>query len=343
MYTILDIAQKAGVSHSTVSRVLNNKFIRCTPQTREKILRIAADNDYRPNTSARNLKTQSYQTIGFLAYDITDMFAVDCIRPIEEALARRDFQALWVSAKLHGSGGQPDLLRKVRGLPIDGLIVLEADNLIPDVELLKLHARDGMRLSTLIRMVPGGHISSVTLDNAHGIRLMMDHLTGLGHRELAFLPDARRHQGAKVRFDTYKALLRRRKLPLREEWWEPTEGTIEEGYAATKRLLGRKHRPTAIIAFNDLAAFGCIRACKDENVSVPEEISVAGFDDISIAAHYNPSLTTISSNYSLLAKSAVDQILAMVERRGGLFEADHVVVKPELRVRESTASPRRST
>ena len=345
MYTILDIARKAGVSHSTVSRILNKKFIRCKQQTRDKILRIAAELNYYPNISARNLKTRAYHAIGFLAYDITDMFAVDCIRAIEETLAPTDYRALWISAKLHRTENQSDLLKELHGLPIDGLIVIESDNLIADVELLRIHARDRMRISTLIRKIHGGHICSVTLDDALGIKLLVDHLVGLGHRELAFLPDVQMHPGPMVRFKTFKNLLREYNLPIREEWWQPTDATVEksnaveEGFAATKRLLNNKFRPTAIIAFNDLAAFGCIRACKEQGIPVPEKISVAGFDDISMAAHYNPSLTTISSNYPVLAKSAVAQMLSMIEHRRELFEADHVVVKPELVVRESTAAP----
>ena len=338
-YTILDIAQQAGVSHGTVSRVLNNRNIRCRPETRKRILRIAQELNYQPNASAQSLKTQTYHTIGFLAYDITDMFVVDCIGAIEETLVNTAYRALWLSARLHASEKQSDLLKKLRSLPIDGLIVLESDQLISDVELLTLHARDQMRVSTLIRKLQGGHLSSVTLDNALGIQLLVEHLVGLGHREIGFLHDAKARAGATVRFETFKKLLQEKKLPLREECWQPTGGTVEEGFRAAKKLLACASHPTAIIAFNDLAAFGCIRACKEQKIAVPERMSVAGFDDIRMSGHYNPSLTTIWSDYPALAKSAVNQMISMIEGRWELFKAEHVVVKPSLVARESTAPP----
>lgn len=338
--TILDIAKRAGVSHGTVSRVLNHKFIRCREQTRQEILRIAAELNYQPNQSARSLKTKTYNTIGFLSYDITDAFVVDCIGAIEEYLAHTNYRALWLSAKVHASKNRKDLLDKLRSLPIDGLIVIEADRLISDVELLTLHAREQMRITTLIRKTEGGHLSSVTLDNATGSRLLFGHLfLELGHRGIGFLYDANLHPGAITRFETYKRLVQESDLPVRKDWILPTDGTVEGGYNAAKKLLSCAARPTAIIAYNDLSAFGCIRACVERGVRVPQTISVAGFDGIQMAAHYNPSLTTVASDYRALAKSAVNQMISVIEGRWELFQSEHVVVQPKLVIRESTSPP----
>lgn len=339
--TILDIADRAGVSHGTVSRVLNAKYIRCKEQTRQKILRIAAELNYQPNSSARSLKTRSYKTIGFVSYDITDAFVVDCIGAIEEYLASTEYRALWLSARFHTAETGSDLFTTLRGLPIDGLIVLESNLLISDVELLTLHVRDRMRICTLARKIEGGHISSVTLDNVIGIKQMAGHLIDHGHREIAFLWDVKNHPGAVARFETFKRILTEKQLPIRNEWFVPTDGTIEGGYRAARKLLSQRKLPTAIIAYNDLSAFGCIRACVKLGSSVPQDISVAGFDDIRIAARYNPSLTTIASDYRSLAQATVRQMISLIEADWELFRVNHVVIEPKLVIRESTAPPPR--
>ncbi|MEK7139252.1 MAG: LacI family DNA-binding transcriptional regulator [Patescibacteria group bacterium] len=201
--TILDIAKLAGVTHGTVSRVLNDKPINCREAVRKKILRIAEDLNYRPNLAAQTLKTQHHNAIGIMAYDITDAFEVDCIGALETSLVNTRYRAYWLSAGLHAARGNEDLLEKLRKLPIDGLIVLATESLVSDGELLALHAQDHIRITTMIRKIDGGHLSSVTLDNAMGIQLLVEHLIALGHQKLGFCHDTRNHQGAVIRFKTF--------------------------------------------------------------------------------------------------------------------------------------------
>ncbi len=319
--------------------MLNNKSIRCQEQTRQRILKIAEELNYQPNLSARALKTRIYNAIGCLVYDITDAFVVECIGAIESHLAATNYRALWLSAALHASEKQEDLLAKVRSLSIDGLIVLESESLIADTQLLKLHGRDQMRISTLIRKIEGGHISSVTVDSTAGVRLLVGHLVELGHRELGFCYGPENHPGAIFRFEQFKRLIQEKNLPANSEWFWPADGTVEGGYHAAKQILNCAQKPTAIIAHNDLAAFGCIRACVERGFTVPRQISVAGFDDIRMAGHYNPNLTTVRSDYPALAKAAISQMVSMIEGNWGLFQAEHIVIKPQLVVRESTAIP----
>jgi DNA-binding LacI/PurR family transcriptional regulator len=335
--TIVDIAQRAGVSHGTVSLVLNNKAIRCRKHVREKILRIARELNYQPNLSAKALKTRRHFTICFLVYDITDAYVVECIGAIESYLATTEYRSLWIS--IQGSQSPGQLIEKLRNQPMDGLVVLQSESFISDSDLLTLHGRDQMRICTLDRMVEGGHISSVTKDNAAEVRLILNHLDELGHRRIGFLYGSQNHPGANLRFDNFKRQLQERHLPVHYEWFLNSEGTVDCGYQAAKQILQSEKLPTAIIAHNDLAAFGCIRAIIQKGFTVPQKISVAGFDDIRYAAYYNPSLTTIRSDYPALAKAAVDQMIKMIENDSKLFVARHVVVPPTLCVRESTAGP----
>lgn len=337
----MDIARRAGVSHGAVSRVLNNKYIRCGKRTRDRILQIARELNYQPNPSAKALKTSRHFTISFLAYDITDAYVVECIGAIEAYLASTNYRSLWISASILGLKSPEQLLEKARNLPTDGLIVLESQSFISDLALLTLHGRDQMRICTMVRKIEGGHISSVTTDSAHEVELVVNHLAQLGHHEIAYCYGPENHPGTMVRLNAFQRLLKERRLPIQAEWFLPSEGTVEGGYRAAKQILQCRTRPTAIVAHNDLAAFGCIRAAVEQGVAVPNQMSVAGFDDIRVAAYYNPSLTTIRPDYPALAKAAVDQMIMMIETNSKLFDAKHVVVQSQLCARESTAAASR--
>ncbi len=337
--TISDVARKAGVSYGTVSRVLNGKYIRCQPDTRKRILKIAEELKYRPNLLARALQSQTYHTIGILGRDITDAFFVEIIGAIEAYLTKTNYRGIWLSAVHYASENRETLLEEIRGLPIDGLIVSELESLISDAQLLQLHGRDQMRISTIIRKTGGGHLSSVTLDTAMGVKLLLDYLADLGHREFGFCYGPESLEGSVIRFQTFTRLLEERNLPVIREWFCPSEGTTEGGFRATKQILTCTKKPTAIIAHNDLVAFGCIRACMENGFSVPRQISVAGFDNLRMSALFYPSLTTTAIDYELLAKSAIDQTIAMIEGNWELFRAEHHVIQPELVVRESTRPP----
>jgi DNA-binding LacI/PurR family transcriptional regulator len=333
----LDVGRRAGVSHGTVSRVLNNQPIRVSDKTRQRVLRVAQELGYVPNRAAQFLKTGRTGSITVIAYDITDAFVVECIRHMEAVLAQTNYRARWISCSRAPGQSSSEFMASLHAMPMDGLVVVESGRIISDSDILRFHAQSELQVLTLYRQIKGGHISSLVLNNELGTRLIMQHLLSFGHSRIGFCRDKHNHEGAMIRENTYRTMMSESGLAIRRDWVSDSAGSFEGGYEAATRILQSAHRPTAIFCFNDLSAFGAIRACIQCGLRVPEDVSVAGFDNVQMAACYNPSLTTIETNYEEVGRLAIQTLISQIEQEAPLFEATQIVVDPKLVVRESTA------
>ncbi len=334
--TLLDVGRRAGVSHGTVSRVLNNQPIRVSEKTRQRVLRVALELGYVPNRAAQSLKTGHTGTLTVIAYDITDAFVVECIRNMEAVLAHTHYRARWISCSRSPGQSSVEFMASLQAMPMDGLVVVESGRIISDSDILRFHAQTELQVVTLFRQIKGGHISSVVLDNELGTRLIMQHLLSLGHRKIAFCRDKHNHEGATIREHTYRTVLAESGVTCQSDWISASTGTFEGGFEAARQILQATNRPTAIFCFNDLSAFGAIRACIQSGLRIPEDISVTGFDNIQMAACYNPSLTTIETNYAKVGQLAIQTLISQIEEETPLFEATQGIVEPALVIREST-------
>ncbi len=334
--TLLDVGRRAGVSHGTVSRVLNNQPIRVSEKTRQRVLRVAQELGYVPNRAAQSLKTGRTGTLTVIAYDITDAFVVECIRYMEAVLTHTRYRARWISCSRTPGHSTAEFITSLQAMPMDGLVVVESQRIISDSDILRFHAQTELQVLTLFRQIKGGHVSSVILDNERGTRLIMQHLLGLGHRKIAFCRDKHNHEGAMIREHTYRTVLAEAGASCRRDWIADSTGTFEGGFEAASRILQSAIRPSAIFCFNDLSAFGAIRACIQCGLHVPKDISVTGFDNIHMAACYNPSLTTIETNFAEVGQLAIQTLISQIEEETPLFEATQVVIQPKLVTREST-------
>ncbi|MBZ5701409.1 MAG: LacI family transcriptional regulator [Acidobacteriia bacterium] len=342
--TMRDVAKESGFSSATVSIVLNNaplaRYI--APATKERIEKTAKRLGYRPNVMARFLRSQRSHTVGVMFFDVLDPFCTPTLRGIENALFSTSCLPFFADAQNQRNRFER-YLEMLLERHVEALIVV-ANWLFVDINLLADLSKRNIPVVTIGWEVANETVSSVMVDNEAGARLALEHLYLLGHRKIAFIrgPKAiidsaprwkgvqKFAQGAGLEIDPGLVA----ELP---DVFDTYSG-FEAGYRLTQELLGRKKRFTAVLAFDDLTAFGALRALTKAGIKVPEQCSVIGFDDIAPAALAAPALTTVRQPLEAMGALAVsivmDGINAATEKRAA--PVVHRRSTPELVVREST-------
>lgn len=342
MVTIKDVAKKSGFSPSTVSLVLNDApLARYIPEKTKKQIRQAVEAlGYRPNVFARGLRSNRSHTVGVIVFDITDPYCTQILQGIENAL--------------HGSGYLPILTdiqnKSVRfkqvvemllDRRVDGLITI-ANSLSLQVDFLAALEKLETPVVIIGRKLEQDSFSSVVVNNEAGARLGMEHLVGLGHRRIAFIKGPKVIVDSKQRWKGIRAAARKLGLELDPKLVVDLKRPVlcyEDGYKLTKRLLKDQRSFTAIFAFDDMTAWGVIRALNEEGLKVPEDCSVVGFDDLPTSAFCTPPLTTIRQPMDSLGSIGVeillDGITALLNK--SKLSPQLQQVEPELVVRDSTA------
>lgn len=340
--TITDIAKLAGVSHGTVSRVLNGAPIRITDARRREIESIAKRLNYTPNRSARTLKSGRHHLLGVVTYDITDAFAVECVSTMEVHLEQTAYRAQWISCA-HAERRETGAVQVLYDIAqsVDGIIVIEANHVLSDADLITFWATMRTPIVTVIRKTDGGVISSVTIDDRRGTAELVRHLAELGHRDVAFCYSDDLRPTAEARHVAFQELTGEYGLSDAPDLQIPVGGSAHDGYEVGQALLKRAQLPTAVIAFKDLVAMGLVRACYEHKVNVPGDISIASFDNIRMSETSAPALTTMAANYTEIARSAIDELIRQIDEPDpSTREPRHHVSRPSLIVRESTAPPK---
>jgi LacI family transcriptional regulator len=293
--TIRDVAARAGVSVATVSRVLNGKEL-VREETSAQVLEAARSLRYVPNIAARSLSIRRSQTIGIVLPEVHGEFFSEVIRGVDVA-ARREGYHILVSGSHSDVGEMIEVIDAMRGR-VDGLVIMA-----PDVEVDKL--RDSVPL-VLLNSNDERH-DAITIDNYGGARAMMRHLASLGHERIAFICGPPQNADARERLRGYRQSMRGMKTCA-----VGGDFTEAAGYAAARELAAMTPRPTAIFAANDSMAIGALGALAEAGVSVPGEITVAGFDDIPIARYVAPPLTTVGVDIAELGRRAFAVLLELI-------------------------------
>jgi len=352
--TIRDVAERSGFSSATVSIVLNNApLARYIPDTtKERIQRAAAQLGYRPNLFARSLRGRRSHTVGVMVFDMTDPYCTLVLRGIENTLYQSSF--LPILTDVHNERSRFErYLEMLLDRRIEGLVVL-ANWLFVDIDLLADLEKHNIPTAVVGRELKNDNISSVIVDNNLGARAALDHLYSLGHRKIAFIRGPRQLSDTEPRWRGVRTMAGERNLELDPrlivdlpESRDPFS-SFEDGYKLTEELLRRRRSFTALMAFDDMTAFGAIRALAKAGIRVPDQCSVVGFDDVSPAAIYTPSLTTVRQPMESMGTAAATIVLeaidahtqsdanATVEKQP--VRATHRRIVPELIVRESTRS-----
>ncbi len=344
MVTIRDVAKESGFSSTTVSIVLNNaplaRYIPAT--TKKRIERAAKKLGYRPNLFARSLRSKRSHTVGVMVVDMTDPFCTLVLRGIENSLYQSSF--LPILTDMHNERSRFErYLEMLLDRRVEGLIVV-ANWLFLDINLLADLEKSSVPTAIIGCELKNEQISSVIVDNELGAHLAVEHLYSLGHRKIAFIRGPKGLVDSVPRWKGVRNFAKSSNLDLDQrlildlpESRDPIS-SFEAGYKLTEELVKQKRPFTALMAFDDMTAFGAIRALSKAGVRVPEHCSVIGFDDVATSAFYTPALTTIRQPLETMGAMAVeivvDGINGALEKRE--IAALHRKVGPELVVREST-------
>jgi LacI family transcriptional regulator len=344
--TIREVAKESGFASATVSIVLNNApLARYIPETTKKrIERAAKKLGYRPNVFARTLRNQRTHTVGVMVFDMTDPYCTLILRGIENTLYQASY--LPILTDVHNERSRFErYLEMLLDRRVEGLIVL-ANWLFVDIDLLADLEKSSVPTAMIGCELKTDSVSSIIVDNELGGYAAIEHLYSMGHRKIAFIrgpktlsDSAPRWKGVRTFAAAHQLELEPRLIVDLPESRVPIAG-FEEGYKLTEELIKRKRPFTALMAFDDMTAFGAIRALTRAGIRVPEQCSVIGFDDVSPAAICTPALTTIRQPMEMMGQLAVEIIVDAMRtvQEKSSAKAVHRKVAPELVARESTRS-----
>ena len=328
---IYDVAKLAGVSHQTVSRVLNN-HTSLKPETREKVEKAISELQYRPNQAARQLVTSRSRMIGILIAG-TELYGPWAILNAMEREARLEgYSVISISVLPDSPESWREGIEQLRNLDIDGVITIALPNkIIKEVE---------KSLSTativIVDTEPNKKFDAVNIENYEGGKIATEHLISLGHRKITHVAGPFDGYEGQMRRNGYEEAMKSAKLKpdvIEGDW------SIQSGYQAGLKISARREVPSAVFTTNDHQALGLIKALAENGISVPDDISIVAFDDIPEAAYFSPALTTVRQDFDQLGNLSIKRMLTQLREpaKSGAY-----TIKPELVVRESTKSIRKS-
>jgi len=327
--TILDVADRAGVSKSLVSLVLRGSP-RVREEKRRAVLRAAEQLGYRPNAMARSLVRQRTNVIGVMLSDLHNIYFDEVVDGIEDEALSAGYRAL-INTGSREADREWEAIETLLQLRTDGVIL--AGPVLPAPRIVA--TATSVPLVLVARASRWPSVDSVTNDDRAGARLAVDHLVSLGHRDIAHV-DGGQGAGAAARRSGFLDAMRAHGL-AGSAVVVPGAFTEEGGASGVDRLLQSRRRPTAVFVANDLAAVGALHAFERRGLRVPLDVSVVGYDNTSLAALGHIDLTTIDQPKRRIGAVAVRLLLERLE--GGRDRARHVVVSPSLVVRGTTAPP----
>lgn len=334
--TIRELADAAGVSIATVSRVLNNKPHPVGEATRRRILALADEMGYRPNLAARSLRTDRSSTIGIITDNIDSPHTTMMIRGIQDRVKEEGYICVIISADWNPEA-EREAIHELASRSIDGLIFAETWHRSAS-EILELSNKPFVFVH---RQFAAEQPNSVTPDEVYGARLAVGHLVDLGHRRIGYINGPAEFYASADRLAGYCQILEDAgiafdaALIMRGDW------QVESGYASAARLLSVRPRPTAIFAGNDLMATGAMYAIFDAGLRVPQDVAVVGYDNREIARIFRPSLTTVTLPLYDMGRASAEILLDLllghnqlhpeVKIRGRLIVRESCGADPELR------------
>jgi DNA-binding LacI/PurR family transcriptional regulator len=325
-----DVAALAGVSSQTVSRVANGRT-NVEEATRQRVLDAMQILGYRANTAARALATGRFHTIGVVGFTFAAHNNARALQAISEAAQDAGYSVTVMTVRKHTEGALRAAITALGDQAVDGIVLI-------DPQILD---RPGFDLPSGVPVVisdgnPDRRYPSVTIDQGAGVRAGVEHLLGLGHRTVWHLAGPRDSYAAQQRAAAWHAALKAAGARIPSVHYG--DWSAESGYEAGREIAAAREA-TAVFAANDHMALGLIRALNDSGLSVPDDLSVVGFDDVPEAAYFSPPLTTVRMDFEQVGRDCVSLLLKLIA--GPTSEATLAVPPVPLVVRGSTAGPRR--
>ena len=325
-----DVAQAAGVSHQTVSRVLND-HPNVRAETRDRVIEAIAQLGYRRNSAARALVTRRSGLLGVVTPGSYQFGPSRTLVAIEEAAREAGYYISVATLRSVDSESMNVVLEHLMDQGVEGIVVIAPHAAVVDA-VRAFHDQLPMVVVAAIPDPPES-VTTVSVDQGLGARMIARHFAELGHREVLHLAGPQDWLDADARASAWAAECERLGLsvaePIKGDW------SASRGYEVGLELA-RSGPPTAIFAANDQLALGLLRAFHEAGLRVPEDVSVAGFDDITGADHFIPPLTTIRPGFDALGTRIMENLLGMLDGS----PTGPMVIDPELVIRQSTAGPR---
>ncbi|WP_410512867.1 LacI family DNA-binding transcriptional regulator [Paenibacillus sp. BR2-3] len=326
--TILDVAEKAGVSRSTVSRVLTNSN-RVDPETRHRVLAAIKEINYQPSQVARNLRRQKTNLIAVLIPGISNPFFGSLVQGMEEVAVKKGYNVI-----LCNTGEDPareiEYLRMLERKQVDGVIMTALRNPLEKVEAFLKYGP----IVLASEYTDDDSIPAVMIDNGEAACKVTEHLILKGHMRIGFINGPGHIILCRDRQKGYVQTLEKYAIPVSDDLIICSDFSIEGGFECAKQLLKLEEKPTAIFAANDEMAVGVIQAVKEQGLRVPQDVSVAGFDNVQISRVVQPHLTTVDQPIFQIGVKSVELLMSCLEE--SVLEGKRMVLEANLCIREST-------
>ncbi|UVJ39793.1 LacI family DNA-binding transcriptional regulator [Arthrobacter sp. CJ23] len=323
-----DVAERAGVSHQTVSRVINN-HPNVSKATRERVEAAIAELGYRRNTAARSLVTRRSQTIGVLGSELSQYGPANTLLGVEQAARDAGYFVSIAALKTVSREAIFDAIGHFMDQSVDGIVVI-----VPHSETLLALAelQPGVPV-VAVGSLGSGTVSGAMVDQRRGAELAVAHLIEQGHRRIGHVAGPQDWIDAVARAEAWSAALR--SAGLDDSLMVEGDWSAGSGYEIGRRLAAERSA-TAIFVGNDQMSLGLLRAFNEAGVRVPEDVSVVGFDDQPESGYFTPPLTTVRQDFEELGRRCMDLMLGAIGNGG---DVSTTVVEPELVIRRSTAAP----
>lgn len=330
--SIKDIAKLAGVSITTVSRVMNNSKP-VSDELRERVNKAIAETQFTPNALARSLVNKKTKLIGVIIPKISNTYFSNLMEGIEEVATLNGYNII-ISSSNSDTAKEVEFLNIFKDRQIDGIIFCVT-------EFTKFHRRFYER-SPIPTVFVGQNVEemaypSLNIDNEQAAYELVNYVIQEGHKEIAYIRGSKRDKSTgQERYKGFVRAMEQAGLPIHEEWTCHTEHhTVVNGYNSAKQIMSEGKKPTAICASSDLLAAGVINYLQDNGYEVPSDISVTGFDDAEVATLVRPKITTSRQNPFAIGRKAMELVLAQLQQ-GGEVQVQ-VIMPHKLVVRDSVA------
>lgn len=344
--TIVDIAEMAGVAPMTVSRVVNETGY-VSQAMREKVLKVVNELNYHPNGLARSLKRQRTQVIGILLPDIANPFSAQLVSGIQEILLARGY-ASFICTSERSLEREQASLSALFDHRVDGIIVATRETPTGNEWLSRLVERN-LPMVLVGREFPHPRVDRVTADHEKGGYEATKYLVSTGHKRIGFIGASITNGKGLRRFQGYLNAMRDHRLPVEEDLIVgpdsisgPGYSTQNDGYQGMKRLLSLRKPPTAVFARNDFTAIGAMCALHDAGLTVPDDVSIVGFDNVPLATYTSPPLTTVDQPTVEQGRQAASLLLERIEG-SKLRERKEINLSCHLIIRQSTGQKKKAS
>jgi LacI family transcriptional regulator len=328
--TLKEIARLAGVSRSTVSRVINDEP-KVSTEVRQRVWRVVKELGYHPNAAARSLASRSSQTLGVVIPETLDTVFVNpffpsVLRGIAEAINAHKYHLML--SMIRGPMQDDFYRRALRGQMLDGVVIVSA---LAEEPLISRLVRDRMLFVSIGRYVHEPDVNYVDVDNARGARRAVEHLLAGGRRRIATIAGPSNMMAGLDRLAGYREALREAGLAVDEALVQEGRFDEDSGFEALEQLLPLQ--PDAVFVANDLMAVGALRALRQAGRRVPDDVALVSFDDAPVATFTDPPLTTVRQPMHQLGVTAVNLLLRLLQ--DGVQGPLHEILPTELVVRAS--------